>query len=150
NALTMLLVHRLARVLADETTALIATASYGVLAVGPAVLGFTANAEHFVVLPAVAGAVVLVGGAPGSLRLGAAGLLLGTAFVMKQPGGAFVLFGLWIVGAAGPIDRRALARLAIFAAASALPFAVTCAAMWALGAFAPFWFWTVTYAREYV
>jgi hypothetical protein len=152
NLLAIVLVHRIGRALADETMGLVAAAAYAVLSIGPAVLGFTANAEHFVLVPALAGLLLLVrprtNGGPGVLVV--AGLLEGTAYVMKQPGGAFVVAGAVISAVAAGDARRAMSRVAVFTTAAVVPFAATCALMWALGAFTPFWFWTVTYAREYV
>ena len=151
NVVSVLLVHRLARRLVDETAGLVAAATYAVLSIGPAVLGFTANAEHFVLPPVLAGALLLVGRPRSAWRLGLGGVLLGLGLVMKQPGAAFVPFGL--LAAAVPRDQRSgrtIARdVALVGLAALVPFALSCLAMWAAGAFEPFWFWTVTYAREY-
>jgi hypothetical protein len=153
NLATAALVHRLGRILVDETTGLAAAATYVVLSIGPAMLGFTANAEHFVLLPAVAGTVLLADVSAGSRtmrRLVVVGLLLGLAAVMKQPGAAFVVFGLLQVMTSPSRSLVGRVRDATTLATAALvPYGLTCLAMWTLGAFAPFWFWTVTYAREY-
>jgi hypothetical protein len=82
-----------------------------------------------------------------------AGVLLGIAYVMKQHAAAFVAFGaLWVVVDA--VRRRsprdAVLEASVFAVAALAPFALVCLLMYAAGAFEPFWFWTFTYAREYV
>lgn len=149
NAATILLVAALARRFAGEAAALTAGATYAALSLGTAMVGFTANAEHFVLLPAVTGLWLLAEQAPSRARLLGAGLLLGLAVVMKQPGAFFVACGAaWIVAGGGPARRRA-ADLAVFGVGAAVPYAAVCLAMLAGGAFAPFWFWTVTYLREY-
>jgi hypothetical protein len=151
NALAIALLYRLGAVLVDAAAGVVAAAAYAVLSVGPAVLGFTANAEHFVLLPAIAGVLVLAA-RRGTGAVVAAGLLLGLAYVMKQPGAAFVVFGALEL-ATRPRERGGRGRaadVALFVACAAVPFALTCVLMWVLGAFEPFWFWTVTYAREYV
>ena len=57
----------------------------------------------------------------------------------------FILFG-----AAYLLYQRAGIRsVARFAAAAVLPYALTCLVLWRAGVFPNFWFWTVTYAREY-
>ena len=151
NLGAILLVHRLGRTLVDETAGLVAAAAYAVWSLDPAVLGFTANTEHFVVLPMLAGGLLLTRPAPTSLaRVALAGLLLGIAFVMKQPGGAFVAFGVCAVCVRARVWRRAALEAIMLVAAAALPYALTCAIMLVVGAAGPFWFWTVTYAREYV
>ncbi len=153
NLLAIVLVYLLGRRLLDATAGLVAAATYAVLSVSPAVLGFTANTEHFVVLPMLGGVLLLA--APGAPRppgsVLAAGLLLGLAFVMKQPGGLFVAFGgLVVVLGARASWRRMVGEALVFSLAAAMPYALVCLAMWRAGAFAPFWFWTVTYAHEYV
>jgi hypothetical protein len=153
NVLAVGIIYRIGRALVDTTAGVVGAAAYATLSVGPAVLGFTANAEHFVLLPALAGVVALARRRSGAGALVSAGLLLGLGYVMKQPGAAFVAFGALELATrprttAG--GRGRVADVALFLAAAVVPFAVTCVAMWALGAFQPFWFWTVTYAREYV
>ena len=68
---------------------------------------------------------------------------------MKQQGAAFVACGAaWIVIDSGASARTARA-LAAYGLGAVVPAALTCLAMAAGGAFAPFWFWTITYAGEY-
>jgi hypothetical protein len=155
NAATVVLLYLLARRLFDVTAALTAAAAYGVLSVGSGLLGFTANAEHFVVLPMVGGVLCLapLDETPSVRRLVAGGLLLGLAYVMKQHGAAFVAFGgLWVLIAGRRRDTSwpiILREAVVYTAGALTPFVVTCLAMLAQGAFQPFWFWTVSYAREY-
>ncbi len=107
----------------------------------------------------------------------ASGLLLGLAFLMKQHGVFFALFGfgyLLIMGIAtrwalASPARRAVFRvrnrggvpplpppysklwiaLGVFALGCTLPYLVTCLCMWIAGVFHQFWFWTTTYASKY-
>ena len=159
NLLAIALLYALGRSLVDAAAGLGAAAAYATLSLGAAVAGLAANAEHFVVVPAIASALALAhatgraGGArPGAVA--AAGLLAGLAVVMKQHGAAFVAGGLAIVLADGLARGRGAWRAtaaagAVFAVAAALPYALTALGLWTAGAFEPFWFWTVTYAREY-
>ncbi len=154
NLASIVLLYLLGRRLLDATAGLAAAASYAVLSLGQAVDGFTANAEHFVVLPMLAGILLLAPpGTPSLGRIAGAGTLLGIGVLMKQHGAAFVACGgLWLLRGglgAGAWRRTARACLA-FAAAALAPYALVCLAMWRAGAFAEFWFWTVTYARSYV
>lgn len=155
NLTTIVLVFALARRLAGATAALVAAATYALLSVSSGVLGFTANAEHFVVLPLVAALLLLVGldEKASRARVVGAGLLLGLGYVMKQHGAAFVGFGLlWTTAAArgrGEAWRSAMADAIAFVLAASAPFLAVCALMFRDGAFSAFWFWTVTYAREY-
>jgi len=134
-----------------------AAAVFALLSITQPVQGFAANAEHFVVLPMLGAMVLLSRGAPAHGAAAAAGLLLGLAYVMKQHALAFIVFGgAWVLfaGRASGAPQRvagraALGRAAVFAAACAVPFGAVCAAMYAMGAFEPFWFWTVTYASRY-
>jgi hypothetical protein len=148
NAAAIVLVYLLGRTLLDAAGGLVAAAAYAVLSLGHAVSGAAANAEHFVVVPALAGTLLLAR-TPTRGRIIAAGLLLGVAVLMKQQAAAFVAFGgSWLVTRPGPWPARLRAG-ALFAGAALLPFALVCLGMYRAGAFGPFWFWTVTYAREY-
>ena len=149
NAATIVLVAALARRFAGELAALTAAAVYAVLSLGTVVLGFTANAEHFVLLPALAGLLLLQDGAASSGRLLGAGLLLGIGVVMKQPGAFFVACGAAWIAACGTSPARFVRARVWFGAGAAVPYAAVCLAMLAGGAFEPFWFWTVVYLREY-
>src|SRR5262249_20020983 len=150
------LVYAVGRRLLDATTGLCAAAAFTLLSLGPGVLGFTANAEHFLVLPMLGGLLLLVPGEGRSLwGVAAAGLLMGVALLMKQHGLAFVGFGGLYLLAAGVAAGRAawrpaLARCVVYAAAAAVPLGLICLLLAAQGVFRPFWFWTFTYAREYV
>jgi hypothetical protein len=156
NSGAVLLVFFLARKLFGPVAGLSAAASYAVLSVGASVMGIWAHATNFVVLPAL-GATLLLFRWTDRQSLGAllgSGLLYGTAFLMKQPGILFALFGglyltysqrkLWRSGA-----PRAARNLAIFSVAVVLPLGITCLLLWWAGVFGRFWFWVFAYGREY-
>lgn len=157
NLASIILLYHLGRKLLDVTAGLSAAAAYAVLSLSQSVNGFAANAEHFVVLPMLGG-VLLLAHRSDERRftlIAGAGLLLGLAFVMKQHGAAFLVFGGLSVLIAGlargrTLLRRTVADCVVFALASLAPFGLTCLGMYLAGAFEPFWFWTSTYAREYV
>ena len=79
----------------------------------------------------------------------ASGLLYGIAFLMKQPGILFPVFGVLCLV---HLRRRQLnwRDVAIFGTSVALPFGITCALLWHAGVFGRFWLWVFTYARSYV
>lgn len=136
--------------------ALSAAAFQGLLPLGRGVLGFTANAEHFLVVPALAGLVLLLRAEEkASVRLlGGAALLLGTSFVIKQPGILFVMAGAaWIVGAwarRAPRDFGRLARLLIvYGGCAAVPLVLLAAWIAAAGVLDHFLFWSFEYAIRY-
>ena len=153
NAATIVLVFLLARRLAGPLAAFVAGSTYAVLSILPSVLGFAGHATHFVVLFALAGIIVLLRaleGQRGLLLFFSSGLLMGLAFLMKQPGIAFAAFGaLYIVRCTWRQPRLLAKREVIFLAGAALPFALTCLVLARAGVFRNFWFWTFTYAREY-
>ncbi|MFZ0914618.1 MAG: glycosyltransferase family 39 protein [Candidatus Korobacteraceae bacterium] len=156
NAATTFLVFLLTRRLFGQLAGLVAGASYALLSTSPSVLGFAGHATHFVVLPALGGILLLLV-AMETRRVWlffASGVLLGLAFLMKQPGILFAAFGgLYLVKSEyrdGRLDWRALApKAGAFALGTLLPFAVTCLALFAAGSFEKFWFWTFQYSREY-
>jgi len=153
NAATIALVCFLGRRLLTPAGALAASATYALLSVSPGVLGPYMHATHFVVLPALAGTLVLLR-AQETGRLGGffgSGCLYGTAFLMKQPGGLFALLGIallaWDAAHRQPADWKAHARrLGAFSAGVAAPIALVLVALWRFGVWDRFWWWTVTYA----
>src|ERR1017187_6599958 len=156
NAATTFLVFLWARRLFGPLAGLVAGASYALLSTSPSVLGFAGHATHFVVLPALAGILLLLRAieARRVWLLFCSGVLLGLAFLMKQPGIMFAVFGgLYLVKSEyrdGRLDWRDLApKAGAFVLGSILPFAVTFLALLAAGSFHKFWFWTVLYSQEY-
>lgn len=145
---------------------LLSGCTYLVLSVQPAVQGVAANAEHFVLLPALAGLAILpmtAGAADESdgegrrprqaWRLLAGGFMLGLAFVVKQQGIVFAACGAaWV---ALDLARRRFSRaevarrLGLFVGAAALPFAAVCILMAWAGAFPRFAYWTLVYPLHY-
>ena len=150
NAAAVFLIFLLGRRLFGARGGVAACAAYAVMSVGEAVMGTQAHATHFVVLPALCGILLLLR-ATDTGRIGLlfwSGLLFGMACLAKQHGVFFGVFGaLWL---AWIYRRRAWPRLALFGAALLLPFGATCLILWRAGVFRQFWFWTFTYAREYV
>ena len=155
NALTTLLMFLLAKRFFGLLPSLIASATYALLSTSPSVLGLEGHATHFVVFFAIAGLLLLFNGLekekPWSLF--SAGFLLGMAFLMKQPGIFFPIFGAlylltreWkrCVGL-----RSLLSRAGVYALGTVLPFAITCLGLYRAGVFNKFWFWTFSYARTY-
>lgn len=156
NLATALLVYRLASRVAGPTAAVVAAGTYALLSIEPRSLGLAAHATHFVVLPAVAGLVLLARPAP-ALSVGkifGAGVLLGLAALMKQSGIAFGLFAVaWLLHRERQQltanSRRLLTQLGSLAAGGLLPLLLTGIALAYAGVFGRFWLWTVRYAQEY-
>ncbi len=155
NAATILLVYLLAARLSGRLGGLVAAASYAALSASFTVMGMAAHATHFVALFAMAGILVLLQALDtGQLwRFFAGGLLLGLAFLMKQPGIAFAVFGgLYLLKSEWrqPVEWKSLlSKTGGYGAGVALPFALTCLVVLASGSFRDFWFWVFTYARQY-
>ncbi|MBZ5638285.1 MAG: glycosyltransferase family 39 protein [Acidobacteriia bacterium] len=153
TTVSALLLFAVGRRLLDPLAGAIAAAVFAILSASFSVLGFAGHATHFVVLPVLAGCWgILWPGRRERLGLLAAGLAFGLAFLMKQQAAAFVLFGvlfvLWRSRSAG--WRSAALKGLLFSLGAAAPYAVLCAYLASKGVFANFWFWTVTYARDYV
>lgn len=154
NAATVLLMYHLGRRLCGVAGGAAAAAAFGVLALGQSLYGLCATAEHFVVLAAVSGLLLLLRGTRRDDRatLVLAGLLLGLAPLMKQHGAAFTAIGgLYLVWRA--VRRRSWRRegmhAVVYALAAAAPLLLTALLFRGLGLFERFWFWTFAYARAY-
>ncbi len=150
----IVLIYFVGRCFLGQAGAVAASAAYALLSLSPRVQGFNAHATHFVVLAALGATLVLLraqerGGRAGFFWSGA---LFGVAFLMKQPGGAFVFFGgallLWMALRRRPRDWNTDGpRLALYAAGVAVPIVLTGLLLWRAGVWDKFWWWTVTYAR---
>ncbi len=155
NAATATLLYLLGQRLFGKLAGAAAAIAFAILSMDPAILGLAAHATHFVVLPEVAGILLLLEALEskrGSLFFWS-GLVLGLAPLMKQPGIFFVLFGLcylaWAECKEGLNIRPFATRAGLFLSGAAIPFAVTCLILIFSGGFSTFWFWTFTYARKY-
>jgi hypothetical protein len=152
NALTIVLVFLVAVRLFDARVAVVVAATFAVLSLSPRLLFTAAYAEHFVLPPILAGLLVLLREMdrrriPALLGCGA---IFGTAFLVKQSAGVFVLFAvLYVLLGIRDAARPRLTAAAALLAGALAPFAAVCLLMALAGIFANFWFWTFTYASEY-
>lgn len=152
NLATIALLFVLARREFDGLTAALTAAAYAILSLSPNVLGFAAHATQLLMLPAVAGMLLLTQAADrgSQRRLFAAGLLFGLAFTIKQSAVFFALWAGCFVLVAQLRERpfaarRLLAREAALAAGFSAPYAAVVAGALATERFGAFWFWTVEY-----
>ncbi len=153
NMATVVVVFLIGRRLVDATMGIAAATSYAVLSLSPAVLGLAGHATHFVVLPVLAGALLLLSPSQPKKLVFVSGVLFGAGLLMKQPALPFILFGagyLFYRDWRARVDlKQILFRNALFISGSALPLGATCLLLWWAGVFAKFWFWTVVYAHTY-
>jgi len=152
---TLIVLFLIARRFLDLYGAAIATAVYALMTLSPAYLGIAAHPTHFVMLPVLLGLWLLLrmketGGLFDSL---ASGCLFGIAFLMKQHGVFFGIFGglylAWISIAGKVTWRLVLERMAVYSLGCLLPFLAVCIWLHTAGVFPQFWFWTVSYPLKY-
>jgi 4-amino-4-deoxy-L-arabinose transferase-like glycosyltransferase len=156
NAASIVLVFLIGRRLRDDVTGAVAAASFALMSLSPAVQGVFANAEHFVLLPALGGLLVTLV-ATDRDRSGLlfwSGVLLGLAMVVKQHGAAFAASaGLYLLIDGlfqRPVDARGLARrLGLLAGGALLPVAITVAILATTGVLDRFRFWAIDYGMTY-
>jgi hypothetical protein len=157
NAGAIVLIYLLGKRLFTPAGGVASSAVYALLSIGAGVLGTQGHATHFVVLAAVGGTLLLIRAIDTgrSWTLFWSGLLYGAAVLMKQHAVLFVAFGASYLIWDHLTQRRAEwppmpRRLTLFFCGVSAPVGLTGLALWRAGVFAKFWFWTVTYAREYV
>jgi len=155
NFSTIVFVFLLGRDMFGVTTGLAAGATYGLMSTSPGVLGLAAHATQFVVLFAVPGTLLLWRAVQSGRRgpVFFSGLLYGLAFVMKQQGVVFGVFGvlvlLWRESRQKAGVKHCLQQICLLLAGAALPFLMVCLYLALAGDFPKFWFWTFSYARAY-
>ena len=141
----------------NPVTGVVAAASFAVLSAGQSIQGMFANAEHFVILPAIGGLLLLLRALDDDAPwlLFSSGLLLGISFLMKQHAAAFVAFGGSYIVIDQLCKRRVnrlslTLRCALFIAGAIIPYGLTCLIFMLAGVFQEFWFCTVEYAGTYI
>jgi 4-amino-4-deoxy-L-arabinose transferase-like glycosyltransferase len=155
NLVSIMMVSLLGRRLAGPVAGIGAGAVFALLSMGQPVQGVFANAEHFVLAPALAGLLTLLFAVdskrPWLLLL--SGVLLGMGVLVKQHGAFFVVFAVcyllldrWLVR--GRLADGLRQGMLLFCAAL-LPYLLTCLLLLKAGVFPQFWFWTVQYAKAY-
>jgi hypothetical protein len=155
NSASCLLLYFLAARLFGRLAAVAATAAFALLSLQPVVLGFAGHATQFVVMPAIAGLLLLLLGVESEKHrlLFCSGLCLGVSFLMKQPGALFIVFAVFYLAyvewARGLNIFRSATLLGLLLLGSVIPYAFVFLLYAASGNFQRFWFWTFHYAREY-
>ena len=153
NSATILLLFLLGKRLFDAAAGIVAAGAYGVLSLGPSVLGLAGHATHFVLLPAAGGMLLLLRAMETGQRkhFFLSGILFGLGILMKQPALFLALFAVIFVSWRYRHNLRtsAVSHIGILCAGILLPYVVTCLWLAATGVFDRFWFWTVTYAAAY-
>lgn len=157
NLGTIILMFVLVRRLFGPLVAIIAAAFYSILSMCSSVQGFFAHSEHFVVLAAL-GAILLMlksMNSNSSWKLFLSGVLLGSAFLIRQHGAAFILFAgcyLLIKELKNPNNRwrRVLTKGLVLCFGIMVPLVVTFVGILIAGVFDKFWFWTIVYPPKYL
>lgn len=154
NAATLVLLYFLTARLFGKLAGLIAASSWALLSTSTSVMGFEAHATNFVVLPAIAGILLLLRAVDHDSYwlLFVSGIFSGIAILMKQHGAFFTLFCLiYLLSLCKREGGMAISprRSAAFTGGAVLPYVLTCALLYKADVFPQFWFWTVSYAGEY-
>jgi hypothetical protein len=153
GAVTTLLIFLLGRRLFGTGAGLAAAAVHALLATDGALRGFAAYSEHFVVVLALAGLALMLHAVDHRHRAIAAvaGIALGGAVTMKQPGIFFLAFAAaWMLWQTWRGGKPWVGGVVAVVAGAALPVIAMLGWLAAAGVLSAFAFWTVTYASEYV
>jgi 4-amino-4-deoxy-L-arabinose transferase-like glycosyltransferase len=155
NGIAIILVFLLTRYFADEIAGVIAAMVYAFLSASPFVLGTVAHATQFIVPFALGGIFLLLKAIDQkkTWMLIASGLLLGSAFIIKQHAFFFVLFAViyyFIRLKNMPLTiKGSVYNTSALIVSSMIPFLTVCGLLYLAGAFPSFWFWTFTYSSQY-
>ena len=154
NLATAFLLFLLGRNLLGLSAGVAAGVSFGVLTLSPALQGVWANSEHFVLLPAIGGILLLRTAQDRPARFFFSGLLLGCALLIKQHAIFFCLFGVMYLGfrvvTQPQLFKKPFLGCGLFAAGGLAPVIFIALLYGVTGNFSDFWFCTVQYATEYV
>lgn len=153
NLAAVIMVYFLARRWFGAGVGLIASAAFMLMSLSYGVNGNAAHTEQFVIAAALGGVLLLLRSLDTN-RLAvllASGILFGLAFLFKQPGIFFGLYGglLILARELGPKPdgwSRFARRVMVFGLGLVLPFAILCFILWRGGVLDRFWFWSFTVA----
>jgi len=156
NIINILLVYKLTKILANKFCAPYAAAIYGILTLGPEMIGSTAHATHFVTIFALSGIIILLT-AINKNKLPLfflSGIFLGLSVIMKQSGIFFPLFGIAIIISNYLFDidknkKNLFFKTLYFVLGILAPIIFLFLLMYWLGVFDKFWFWTFNYLQKY-
>lgn len=156
NLGSLLFLFYISKRLFNVFAALIAVATCGVFFINPAFLGQAAHATHFVTFFSLGGIYFLLSAVEKrKYRIFlVSGLFMGLAFLMKQSGVFFPIFGGLIIIIHYFFDSRkkllrSMLNLVIFGAGAIIPLLITMLILKGEGVFEKFWFWTIVYPRSY-
>jgi hypothetical protein len=155
NIATSVLIFFIGKRLLNSRAGITSAVSYAVLSLSPSVLGFAGHATHFVVLPVLGGAFLLLN-QQNRLGMGPpllSGLLMGLGLLVKQPALFFLLFAaayLFLTDIrVGVALTKTVLRILVFGGGAVIPLTITFLSLFYAGVFPKFWFWTIHYAHEY-
>lgn len=154
NLATILFMFLLGRRIGGSLCGFVAATVFGIFTLNPYLSGHAAHASNFVVLAAVVGMWLFERARARARRPAyfAAGVAMGIAALMKQPGLYFaVMGGILTVGLTPWRDgwMNALGRGVAYSAGVLAPLVLTAIWLMASGVWEQFWFWTVQYAVTY-
>ena len=156
NCATILLVYKIGAKTVNSSAGVIAACTYAFLSLSSSVLGFAGHATHFVVFWAVAGILALLYAQEKEKwhLYFAAGVLLGLAFIMKQPAIFFPFFGVAAIVAHLARNntltlKRTTRSLIPFLGGVLLPLLIMIVYLYRTGVFDKFWFFTFVYSFKY-
>ena len=154
NLGTAFLLFLLGRNLMSLSVGIMAGVSFSVLTLSPTLQGVWANSEHFVLLPAVGGMLLLWVGQDKPARFLFSGFLLGCALLIKQHAIFFFLFGVFYllfrhINKSKPLHKP-FVTISLFVAGGLTPIILSALIYGVSGNFSEFWFSTIQYASEYV
>jgi len=158
NSAAIILLFILTRRLFSSNAALIAAGCYALLSIIPSFLGTSAHATQFIVPFVLEGVILLLKAVESEkyLTLFISGILFGLALTIKQHAVFFIVFAVFyfsvqLMSGSQRNWSRFLKGNLILVAGSALPlFLIIAAFLYKIDLFMKFWFWTFTYASQYV
>jgi hypothetical protein len=153
---SMLLVFLISGNFVSKTGSVISAATFGILGTSWTLLGQAAHATHFVIFFALIGIFILLQSYKSNkkklMKYLIAGFFFSLAFICKQPGLFFALFGVTIIIVKEfritPLNNL-IKKLILFSLGFAVPVFIMMLYFYLFGDFDKFWFWTVKYLIKY-
>lgn len=151
NLVSALLIHLIAVRLFNRGCGFVAASIFVLMTVSQHLLGIFAHATHFVDLFVLCAFSLIIAGqkSVSPYRYLSAGIFFGLAFLVKQHAAFFLLAAIMFVLLESSPLPQAAGNIVTMMSGFAIPPLLTALVVFLKGTFAPFWLWTVKYAKSY-
>jgi 4-amino-4-deoxy-L-arabinose transferase-like glycosyltransferase len=157
NLISITILYLIVKKLTNSFAGFIAATSFAFMSISDSVLGFAGHATNYVVVFVLLALFILLKAIENEKKIYyfLSGIIFSITPILEQPAIFFYLFGVIFIFLHLFINQKrnikeSIAKFFIFTLAGIIPFIGLIISMKIIGVFDKFWFWTITYAADYI